>query len=200
VSEGWFTSTREKQLIGVMILLIAGLAVTAVKTATRTSSSLFFRSPPTCSEQAAGSTIVQVVAPGAREGIYFFPNRPTVADVLEQAAPGKIFLFDDKTLQKKIPGGYLASIDLRGPSIRLERIDARTKLSLEMPIDINEATMKDLVLIPGIGPATARAIVTLRNSRSGFRSISELTDVRGIGGKRLEDIGAYLTLDREKGW
>jgi len=200
VSEGWFTSTREKQLIGVMILLIAGLAVTAVKTATRTSSSLFFRSPPTCSEQAAGSTIVQVVAPGAREGIYFFPNRPTVADVLEQAAPGKISLFDDENLQKTVHGGSQASIDFHRPFIRLERMEARVMLSLGIPVDINEVTEDDLVLIPGIGPATARAIMTLRDSRSGFHSISELADVRGIGKKRLEDVGAYLTLDREKGW
>lgn len=62
------------------------------------------------------------------------------------------------------------------------------------PIDLNEATEAQLETLPGIGPATAAAIVAHRTQHGPFRSVDALTDVRGIGPAKLEQLRAYLVV------
>ena len=54
------------------------------------------------------------------------------------------------------------------------------------PVDVNSADARELVLLPGIGPVRAEAIVRLRDRRGGFESLDELLDVKGIGPATLE--------------
>lgn len=56
------------------------------------------------------------------------------------------------------------------------------------PIDLNTATAEQLDSLPGVGPATASAIVTYRDRNGRFRSVAELLDVPGIGPSKLEAI------------
>jgi competence protein ComEA len=56
------------------------------------------------------------------------------------------------------------------------------------PLDLNAATPEQLDTLPGVGPATARAIVTYRTRHGRFRSVTELLDVPGIGPAKLEAI------------
>ncbi len=48
-------------------------------------------------------------------------------------------------------------------------------------IDLNTASQEGLVVLPGIGPSRAQAIIALRTRRGGFRTVEELDDVPGIG-------------------
>lgn len=52
-------------------------------------------------------------------------------------------------------------------------------------LNLNTATVEQLDELDGIGPATAQKIVAYRQQRGGFRSVSELDQVPGIGPKRL---------------
>ena len=52
--------------------------------------------------------------------------------------------------------------------------------SLPDAVDVNLATVADLVGLPGIGPARARAIVAFRDSAGPFRQIDDLKRVPGI--------------------
>jgi competence protein ComEA len=56
------------------------------------------------------------------------------------------------------------------------------------PVDLNTATVDDLDQLPGIGPATAEAIVAYRQERGPFRSVDDLLDVRGIGDAKLAEL------------
>lgn len=56
------------------------------------------------------------------------------------------------------------------------------------PIDLNTATLDELDTLPGIGPATAQAIVTYRTRHGRFRSVTELLEVPGIGPAKLEAV------------
>ena len=58
----------------------------------------------------------------------------------------------------------------------------------QFPIDINTATITELDRLPGIGPATASAIVRHRDERGRFASVDGLLDVPGIGAAKLEAI------------
>ncbi|MGQ0744592.1 MAG: ComEA family DNA-binding protein [Acidimicrobiales bacterium] len=49
------------------------------------------------------------------------------------------------------------------------------------PVDLNSATVESLDRLPGVGPATAGAILSYRSRVGRFRSVTELLEVPGIG-------------------
>jgi len=55
-------------------------------------------------------------------------------------------------------------------------------------VDLNRATLAELDALPGVGPTTARAIVTYRDKHGPFRTVDDLTEVQGIGPTRLENL------------
>ena len=61
-------------------------------------------------------------------------------------------------------------------------------------VNINTATMDELVALPGIGPAKAQAILDYRKAHGPFKSVEELKDVKGIGAKRFEKLKGELTV------
>jgi competence ComEA-like helix-hairpin-helix protein len=67
-----------------------------------------------------------------------------------------------------------------------------TKKPPPQPININAATSEELQLVPGIGPATAEKILTMRKSYGVFKSVDDLLAIRGIGKKRLDKMRKYL--------
>jgi len=56
------------------------------------------------------------------------------------------------------------------------------------PVDLNSADLDLLETLPGIGPATAQAIVDQRERNGPFRSVDDLLDIRGIGPAKLDAI------------
>lgn len=62
------------------------------------------------------------------------------------------------------------------------------------PVDLNAATLEQLDALPGIGPATAAAIVQWRETNGPFTSVDELLDVRGIGEAKLEQVRALVVV------
>lgn len=55
-------------------------------------------------------------------------------------------------------------------------------------ININTATEKTLEELPGVGPATAKAIVDYRTKSGPFASVQDLSKVKGIGPAKLAQI------------
>jgi competence protein ComEA len=50
-------------------------------------------------------------------------------------------------------------------------------------LDINTATKAELVKVKGIGEKKAERIIAYREEHGAFKSIDELKNVKGIGGK-----------------
>jgi competence protein ComEA len=53
------------------------------------------------------------------------------------------------------------------------------------PVDLNTATAEQLDTLPGVGPATAAAIIDYRQRHGPFHSVDDLAQVRGIGDAKL---------------
>ncbi len=69
-----------------------------------------------------------------------------------------------------------------------------SKVKKEIPhdVNINTADKELLTQLPGIGPVTADTILKYRKDNGQFKSIDELTKVKGIGEKTLVKLKPYL--------
>jgi len=62
-------------------------------------------------------------------------------------------------------------------------------------VDINKATEKELMSLPGIGPEIAKKIIEYREAKGGFKRVDELMNVKGVGEKRFETIKDKITVE-----
>lgn len=60
-------------------------------------------------------------------------------------------------------------------------------------ININTASVAELMTLPGIGEVYAKRIVEYRTLKGPFKTISDITKVEGIGTKRFESIMGLIT-------
>jgi len=81
-----------------------------------------------------------------------------------------------------------------GLELCLDDISAFYKFTLGIPISLNRESEEGLTAIPGIGPKLAGAIVRYRDKRGGYKALSEIKDVPGIGDKTYKKIAPYLEL------
>ena len=63
------------------------------------------------------------------------------------------------------------------------------------PIDLNNATVDELMLLPSIGEVRAKAIVEYREENGPFRYVEDLRGVKGIGEGILAQIMDYVTVN-----
>jgi competence protein ComEA len=62
------------------------------------------------------------------------------------------------------------------------------------PLDLNSASAADLETLPGVGPATAAAILEHRTKIGAFRRVDDLLEVTGIGPAKLEALRDLVTV------
>lgn len=140
---------------------------------------------------------VHVAGAVARPGLYYLPPGSRVADALGRAG-GKLPRadLDRLNLAAKLVDGQKILVTRRGEPVPVDGgtvggpgaggqgVDNAASAPAE-PIDLNTADLAALDSLPGIGPATARAILEERARRGGFRSPRDLLRVPGIGEGRF---------------
>jgi competence protein ComEA len=71
---------------------------------------------------------------------------------------------------------------------------AAAKLPSEGVINVNTATLQELMFLPGIGPSKAEAIVRSR-ANVPFKRLEQLTRIKGIGRKTLKNLQPWVRFD-----
>lgn len=61
-------------------------------------------------------------------------------------------------------------------------------------VNINLASQEELMLLPGIGPSKATAIINFRTSEK-FQNSEDLKKVKGIGDKLYESLKPYISIE-----
>lgn len=140
--------------------------------------------------QGAGTMAVEVTGSKGADGIYFLPERTTVAELLKViGADGKV-----ETAGGPFPKGIGYAISVEGGVLEISVMPTGRLLALGLPIDLNRASMEELSQVPGVGEKLAAQIVELRQVQGTFKSMSDLTAVRGIKEKKLSSLKKYLTV------
>ncbi len=60
-------------------------------------------------------------------------------------------------------------------------------------VNVNTASLEELVALPGIGETIAQRIIEYRTLHGPFRSPQDLLNIKGIGSKKLEQIKDLIT-------
>jgi len=68
-----------------------------------------------------------------------------------------------------------------------------TEATSSVPLDLNTATATELETLPGVGPATAAAIVAHRSDHGRFTTVGALENVPGIGPAKLAQLRELVT-------
>lgn len=63
------------------------------------------------------------------------------------------------------------------------------------PVELNRATVEELMELPGIGPVLAERIVAFREQHGPFTSVEDLLQVPGIGEATLEALRPLVTVE-----
>lgn len=65
--------------------------------------------------------------------------------------------------------------------------------TLQVELDVNEATVGELMSLSGVGPKTAKRIVSFRKKRGPFNALEGLLEIKGIGSSTLARLRRRLT-------
>ena len=189
----WVKKKRVKrgETGGYLTLLLVVLALYELMSATRVGSIAPVVSP------CDNPVVIQVDGEVRFPGVYAFCRRPDVPALFERAGgPDARLRLPDPWSTQTVSSGLkvLFQDDGTGFSCAVMEMSAFSKMTLGLPISLNAENEEGLTALPGIGPATARAIVRARDKRGGFKELDEVKDVEGVGDMLLEKIRPFVIL------
>ena len=102
----------------------------------------------------------------------------------------------DRIVQRTLVAVSLALLMGLVPSaLRLSRVvpSAEQRAAAPVIIDLNRADVRELAVLPGIGPVLAQRIAANRERNGPFRSAEDLARVHGVGAKTIAQLqGHYV--------
>jgi competence protein ComEA len=142
-----------------------------------------------------GEVVVHAAGAVVAPGLYRLPRGARVDDLV-RAAGGLLPDADADRLNLAAPLGdgsrvYVARVGEPAPPASSGGAGSAEAAG---PLDLNTATLETLDDLPGIGPATAKAILDERARRGRFTSVDDLLSVRGIGPAKLDALRDLVTV------
>jgi competence protein ComEA len=139
---------------------------------------------------------VGVEGPVNKPGVYCFERKPSLRDLIRRAGGLQDGSDDDYGSYPAFVQGTMVHISTEHGRVEVstEALPAAYKITLLIPISMNEASQEELVAIPEIGPELAQRIIDHRSRYGPFTTIDELTTIPGIGKVRLSRIRPFVEI------
>lgn len=164
------------------------------------------RSDPRSVASAGGQVVVHAAGAVARPGVYVLSVGARAADAVYAAGGMTPDADPDRVnLATPLADGNRLYIPRKGAPVPLVPTDQLTGEpaqpapssagSRSAVVDLNTATAEQLDALPGVGPATAAAIIEHRTKIVRFKSVNQLLDVPGIGEAKLAAMRKQLVVN-----
>ena len=151
-------------------------------------------------EESPEQDLITVDVKGAVKspGIYDLPLGSRVHDAVQKAG-GLTEEADSKSLNlaQKISDEALVYVPTKGEEAASQQATSGTSpsTSKEKKVNLNKASLEELKQVKGLGGKRAQDIIDHREANGKFKSVDELKKVSGIGAKTIEKLKDYVTVD-----
>lgn len=151
-------------------------------------------------EEPVEQDLITVDVKGAVKspGIYDLPVGSRVNDAVQKAG-GLTEEAASKSLNlaQKVSDEALVYVPAKGEEVASEKTGSGTasSTSKEKKVNINKASLEELKQVKGLGGKRAQDIIDHRETNGKFKSVDELKKVSGIGAKTIEKLKEYVTVD-----
>ena len=151
-------------------------------------------------EESPEQDLITVDVKGAVKspGIYDLPVGSRVHDAVQKAG-GLTEQADSKSLNlaQKVSDEALVYVPSKGEEAASQQAASGTtpSSSKEKKINLNKASLEELKQVKGLGGKRAQDIIDHREANGKFKSVDELKKVSGIGAKTIEKLKDYVTVD-----
>ena len=151
-------------------------------------------------EEPVEQDLITVDVKGAVKspGIYDLPVGSRVNDAVQKAG-GLIEQADSKSLNlaQKVSDEALVYVPTKGEEAASQQAGsgAASSTSKEKKVNLNKASLEELKQVKGLGGKRAQDIIDHREANGKFKSVDELKKVSGIGAKTMEKLKDYVTVD-----
>ena len=151
-------------------------------------------------EESAEQDLITVDVKGAVKspGIYDLPVGSRVHDAVQKAG-GLTDEADSKSLNlaQKISDEALVYVPTKGEEVASQQTGSGTTASTskDKKVNLNKASLEELKQVKGLGGKRAQDIIDHREANGKFKSVDELKKVSGIGAKTIEKLKDYVTVD-----
>jgi competence protein ComEA len=181
---------RNDQHIGLSVLILILLSAWAIHF-------LLSRQGTRGPFKGSDGIFVGVEGSVSRPGVYCFESEPSLTELLARAGGIKGKLGGDTwDSYPRFSQGTMVQISTERGSIEVstQPLPAPYRVTLAIPIPLNEASPEELDAIPEIGPVLARRIIDHRSRYGPFATVDELANVRGFGRIRLSRIRPFVKI------
>lgn len=72
--------------------------------------------------------------------------------------------------------------------------DKTEELTVNYPLNINTATLEELMTIDGLGEKRASAIIEYRDYLGKYTSVKQIMEIEGFGEETYQKVAGYLTV------
>ena len=131
-------------------------------------------------------------------GIYDLPVGSRVNDAVQKAG-GLTEQADSKSLNlaQKVSDEALVYVPTKGEESASQQAGSgmASSTSKEKKVNLNKAGLEELKQVKGLGGKRAQDIIDHRETNGKFKSVDELKKVSGIGAKTIEKLKDYVTVD-----
>ncbi|MBW6436564.1 ComEA family DNA-binding protein [Actinoplanes hulinensis] len=144
---------------------------------------------------SSGEVVVAVGGKVRRPGLVRLSPGARVADALTAAGgadPGVDVAM--LNLARRVADGELIMVGVTPPPGAVPAAGPSAPAGPGSLVNLNAATLADLDGLPGVGPVLAQRILDARETQGGFRAVSDLRKVDGIGQARFEQLKDLVTV------